>query len=67
MPSTRQTQREPLKPIATTVDNACCLTGLGRTKLYELISDGTLQTTTIGRRRLVLYSSIEELVQGRVA
>lgn len=50
-----------LKPITVTVDNAIKISGLGRTKLYELINQGKLKTTTIGRRRLVVYSSLEEL------
>lgn len=63
----RQFRRETLKPISTTVDDTCRITGLGRTKVYELIAEGKLQTTTIGRRRLVLFASIEALVQGRAA
>lgn len=45
-----------------TVDEACAVTGLGRTKLYELIGSGQLITTTIGRRRLVIVRSLFELV-----
>ncbi len=35
--------------------------GLGRTTIYKLIGDGTLQTITVGRRRLILTRSIQEL------
>lgn len=35
--------------------------GLGRTTIYKLIGDGTLQTITVGRRRLILARSIQEL------
>ncbi|QOZ28471.1 helix-turn-helix domain-containing protein [Bradyrhizobium sp. CCBAU 51753] len=48
--------------ISCTVDEACLVTGLGRTKLYELIGSGQLVTTTIGRRRLVIVRSLLELV-----
>ena len=41
-----------------TIAEACQATGLGRTKLYELIGEGQLDTTTIGRRRLVLVRSL---------
>ena len=44
--------------LACTVAEACEATGLGRTKLYELIGEGLLDTTTIGRRRLVLVRSL---------
>jgi excisionase family DNA binding protein len=40
-----------------TINEACEVTGLGRTKLYELIGTGHLATTRVGRRRLVLVSS----------
>jgi excisionase family DNA binding protein len=40
--------------LTCTIDNACEVTGLGRTKLYELIGAGRIVTTTIGRRRPVV-------------
>ena len=40
--------------LTCTIDDACEVTGLGRTKLYELIRAGLIVTTTIGRRRLVV-------------
>ncbi|WP_410052172.1 helix-turn-helix domain-containing protein [Bradyrhizobium sp. SZCCHNS30571] len=43
------------------MNEASEVTGLGRTKLYELIATGHLITTTVGRRRLVLVSSLQEL------
>jgi excisionase family DNA binding protein len=39
--------------LTCTIPEACEVTDLGRTKLYELIGDGKVSTTTIGRRRLV--------------
>jgi predicted DNA-binding transcriptional regulator AlpA len=50
-----------LKPITITIDNGLKLSGLGRTKFYQLINEGTIKTITIGRRRLVVYSSLEAL------
>ena len=58
----RRSRRETPKPLSTTVDDACRITGLGRTKIYELIGEGKLKTKTIGRRRLVIYASIEALM-----
>jgi hypothetical protein len=49
--------------VTCTIEEARQATGLGRTKLYELIGDGSLCTTTIGRRRLVLVSSLLQLMQ----
>jgi hypothetical protein len=52
-----------VEPIAVTVRRACELSGLGPTKLWDLIAKGELQTTSIGRRRLVLYKSLQRLLQ----
>ncbi len=49
--------------LSCTIAEACEVTGLGRTKLYELIGDGHLATTTVGRRRLVLVRSLLSLLQ----
>ncbi|WP_316227106.1 excisionase family DNA-binding protein [Bradyrhizobium sp. SZCCHNS3052] len=48
--------------LTCTVAEACEATGLGRTKLYELIGNGRITTTTIGRRRLVIVQSLLSLV-----
>jgi excisionase family DNA binding protein len=48
--------------LTCTIAEACEATGLGRTKFYELIGDGRVTTTTIGRRRLVIVQSLFALV-----
>jgi len=48
--------------ISCTIDEAREATGLGRTKLYELIGSGQLITTAIGRRRLVVVRSLLALL-----
>ena len=53
--------------LSCTVDEACVVTGLGRTKLYELIGSGQLITTTIGRRRLVIVRSLLDLVDRTIS
>jgi len=50
-----------LKPVTVTVETALKLSGIGRTKLYQLIGEGVIKTITVGRRRLVVFSSLEEL------
>lgn len=45
--------------ITVTVKDACQMSGLGKTKLYELIGNGTIETTTIGRRRLINVDSLK--------
>jgi excisionase family DNA binding protein len=51
--------------LSCTIAEACEVTGLWRTKLYELIGDGLLATTTVGRRRLVLVQSLLSLIEAK--
>ncbi|TFV80753.1 excisionase [Bradyrhizobium frederickii] len=44
------------------MDEACEVTGLRRTKLYELIGAGRIVTTTIGRRRPGVVQSLLALL-----
>ena len=39
--------------------------GLGRSKVYELIAEGRLETLQIGRRRLVRVESVRALAAAR--
>lgn len=51
-----------MEPVTVTIDGAKKATGLGTTKLYELIAEGKLKTVKIGRRTLVKTESIRALV-----
>ena len=53
--------------LTCTINEACEMTGLGRTKLYELIGDGHLATTTVGRRRLVVVRSLLSLLESNTS
>lgn len=50
-------------PIAYSVTEAMRVSSLGRTKLYELINKGALETIKIGRRTLVKAASLHKLVE----
>jgi excisionase family DNA binding protein len=49
--------------LTCTIGEACEVTGLGRTTIYELIGTGRLRTTTVGRRRLVVVDSLLALLE----
>jgi excisionase family DNA binding protein len=51
------------RPILVTVKAARYLTGLGNTKIYELIGAKKLKSITVGRRRLIVFASIEDLLK----
>ena len=54
---------EPQPPVLVTVKQARALTGLGTTKLYELIGEKRLKSIMVGRRRLVVFASIHDLIK----
>jgi excisionase family DNA binding protein len=58
-----QNQETERGRIACSVNEACAMSGIGRTKLYELIDEKKIQTRQIGRRRLVIIESIRALFQ----
>jgi hypothetical protein len=45
-----------LRPISVTISTTRKITGLGNTTVWKLIAEKKLETVTIGRRRLVIYS-----------
>lgn len=49
------------------IPEAARVLGLGRSKLYELIGEGRLETVNIGRRRLVRTDSVRALALGESA
>jgi excisionase family DNA binding protein len=51
------------RPVLVTVKTARSLTGLGNTKIYELIAEKKLRSITVGRRRLIVFASIEDLLK----
>ena len=50
------------KPLTVTVATTRKISGLGNTTIWGLIKNGALETIRIGRRRLILYSSLETLL-----
>lgn len=56
-----------IEPISVDVATAVKLTSIGRTRLYELIADGSLASKTIGRRRVIPYAALKALAIGEAA
>ena len=53
---------ELIKPLAVPVKTARWLLGIGNTKMWELIKTNRVETISIGRRRLVIFASLEKLL-----
>ena len=57
-----KTHNNATEQLSLTLQEASRSTGLSIRTLYILIAGGKLQSITVGRRRLVLYRSLKELV-----
>ena len=53
---------EGARPLTVSVKTACKLVGVGKTTMWALIKSGRVRTVSIGRRRLVIYASLETLI-----
>jgi hypothetical protein len=48
--------------LSCTIPEACAATGLGRTKMYEEIGAGRVQTRKFGTRTLIVVDSLVALI-----
>lgn len=49
------------------IEDAATALAIGRSKTYQLISEGRLLTVNIGRRRLVRIDSVRAVANGEAA
>jgi excisionase family DNA binding protein len=54
-------------PLAVRVREACRLTGIGRSKLYELIAAGEIRIIKVGSITLIAVASLRQFVEQRSA
>lgn len=54
--------KPPIHPISVSMADAAAMIGVSRSRMYELDSEGRIRTVRVGGRRLVLVSSLRELV-----
>ena len=52
-------------PEAVSVEQARRIFGVGRSKLYELMRDGTLPSIKLGKRRLLRPATLREVLAAR--
>ena len=50
-------------PLLLTMMETATLLRLGRTQTYELVMSGRIPSVTIGRRRLIIRTAVEEFVR----
>ncbi len=49
-------------PLTVRIPEACRLTGIGRSKLYELIAEGRIEIVKVGGMTLVSFESLKRLI-----
>ena len=53
----------PRDPLLVTINEAGRLLGIRRTTLYKLVAEKKLKLKKIGRRSLIVFTSIQELIK----
>ncbi|WP_371432468.1 helix-turn-helix domain-containing protein [Novosphingobium sp.] len=53
---------QKLEPLTVRVSTAVRITGLSRSRIYELIQSGDIETVKVGRATLVQFRSLKALV-----
>ena len=53
----------PIEPLTVRIPVAIQLTGIGRSKLYELIKSGDVETVKVGTATLITMASLRRLVE----
>jgi len=64
LPRNREPDGPALEPLSVRIATAVQITGISRSRLYELIQSGDLETVKVGRSTLIPYRSLKELVGG---
>lgn len=55
-----------VRPLAVRVRDACRLTGIGRSKLYELIRAGEISTFKVGAMTLIATTELERFLAAQI-
>jgi excisionase family DNA binding protein len=55
------------EPIAVGISEACRLTGLGRSKLYELLTASEIPSVKIGKRRVIPVAALRDFIDRLIA
>ena len=51
-----------IKPLSVRIPDACRMTGIGRSKLYELIRDGRIRTIKVGTITLIPVCALSDFL-----
>lgn len=65
--NTKPRTHAELEPITVTVDTARRLSGLGRSKIYDMIRTKQIESLTVDNRRLIVLASLRRRLQPSAA
>jgi hypothetical protein len=51
-----------VEPITASIPAFCRMSGVGRSKAYELINSGAVKTVRIGKRQFIVLESFRDLI-----
>ena len=54
---------QKIEPLTVRISTAVRITGLSRSRIYELIQSGDLETVKVGRATLIRYESLKALTR----
>jgi len=54
---------QKIEPLTVRISTAVRITGLSRSRIYELIQSGDLDTVKVGRATLVQYQSLKRMTR----
>lgn len=61
-PTPKQIDAIVIEPLTVRISTAVQLTGISRSRIYELIEAGDLDTIKVGRSTLIPYKSLKALI-----
>lgn len=61
----RSNDSEAMEPITVRIPGAIRLTGMSRSRLYELMGSGEIEFVKVGASRLILVASLRHFVESR--
>ena len=62
-PTHAEGKRLPMEPLTVRISAAVQMTGISRSRLYELIQSGDLETVKVGRLTLIPFKSLKALIR----
>lgn len=52
-----------MNPYSFTIEEACRRSGIGRTKLFELLNNGSIPRRKLGRKTLILAEDLQRFLK----